>query len=385
MKFNNGVRKKHIRRSAIKKRLILVAALFFTMFVGIGYAYVKRTLNINNNTKISSLSWDIHFENLNVTDGSIEPLTESTISQDKMSITSVLDFKNDGEFYEYTVDVVNNGTINAMIESVEGLTLTEEQAKYFDYSATYSDGLAIANNQFLKGKTKETIKVRIALKDGLTITDLPTNALDIKFTFKLNYVQANNSGVRVRIPLVVDRQNENEITVGDLVTLSSNNSEQFYVISSDQDTTKLLSKSCLTSDAIQGNEFELSYLSDTAYWEDKVGDELTYFGSYSGTPNYPYVFDNNSSVYNLVKRYKENLIDFSIGVTDVKLPSYEELQGLSSNILTIENKTYITGSVFDNYNYYIVNGAGMITTTLVSDKNTYAVRPVVIIPTTELR
>lgn len=385
MKFNNGVRKKHIRKSAIKKRLILVAALFFTMFVGIGYAYVKRTLNINNNTKISSLSWDIHFENLNVTDGSIEPLTESTISQDKMSITSVLDFKNDGEFYEYTVDVVNNGTINAMIESVEGLTLTEEQAKYFDYSATYSDGLAIANNQFLKGKTKETIKVRIALKDGLTITDLPTNALDIKFTFKLNYVQANNSGVRVRIPLVVDRQNENEITVGDLVTLSSNNSEQFYVISSDQDTTKLLPKKCLTSDSVQGDDSLLSYLSNTSYWKDEVGDELTYSGSYTGTPNYPYVFDSNSSVYNLVKRYKNSLIDFSINVNDVKLPSYEELQGLSSSILTDSVNSYITGSVYDDDNYYIVNSSGVLTTTLVSDENTYCVRPVVIIPTSELR
>ena len=385
MKFNNGIRKKHIRRSAIKNRLILVAALFFVMFVGIGYAYVKRTLNINNNTKISNLSWDIHFENLNVTEGSIEPSDGSGISQDKMSITSSLDFKNEGEFYEYTVDVVNNGTINAKIESVEGLTLTEEQAKYFDYTATYSDGVAVANNQFLKGKTKETIKVRIAMKDGLSITDLPTTALDIKFTFKLNYVQANDEIVRVRIPLVVERQTEGEITVGDVVTLSSNTSEQFYVISSDSETTKLLSKKYLTSDSVQGDDSSLSYLSDISYWKDKVGTELTYSGSYTGTPNYPYVFDKNSSVYNLVKRYKDKLADYSIVINDVKLPSYEELQGLSSDILTGSTNGYITGSVLDDDNYYIVNNSGVVTTTLVNDKNTYAVRPVVIIPTTELR
>lgn len=383
MKFNNGVRKKHIKRSAIKKRLTVLVAVFFVMFVGIGYAYVKRTLNINNNTKISNLSWNLHLDSLDVATGSVTPLSQTVISQDNMSITSNLEFKNDGEFYEYTVDVVNDGSINAMIESVEGLTLTNEQSKYFDYSATWADGTAILENQQLPGGTREKIKVRISLKDNLTINDLPSESVDVKFTLKLNYIQANNNAVRIRKVLNVTRQNEGQITQGDVVTFSYDQTQKYYVLSTDQDNTVLFAETPLATNGKLGTDFELVKLASSSYWKDKIGEDYT--GSYEGNP-YPYVYDQNTTVYNLLERYKNKLTNSGINVSSIRLISYEDLQGLSSEIVRgyNSNYTYLTGSASDDDYYWVMASDGTISQTLVTLDNTFAVRPVIVVPNTEL-
>lgn len=383
MKFNNGVRKKHIKRSAIKKRLTVLVAVFFVMFVGIGYAYVKRTLNINNNTKISNLSWNLHLDSLDVATGSVTPLSQTVVSQDNMSITSNLEFKNDGEFYEYTVDVVNDGSINAMIESVEGLTLSNEQSKYFDYSATWADGTAILENQQLPGGTREKIKVRISLKDNLTINDLPSESVDVKFTLKLNYIQANNNAVRIRKVLNVTRQNEGQITQGDVVTFSYDQTQKYYVLSTDQDNTVLFAETPLATNGKLGTDFELVKLASSSYWKDKIGEDYT--GSYEGNP-YPYVYDQNTTVYNLLERYKNKLTNSGINVSSIRLISYEDLQGLSSEIVRgyNSNYTYLTGSASDDDYYWVMASDGTISQTLVTLDNTFAVRPVIVVPNTEL-
>lgn len=46
-----------------------------------------------------------------------------------------------GEFYEFTVDVVNEGSIDAMIDSVvKTPELTSAQAKYIKYEISYENG-----------------------------------------------------------------------------------------------------------------------------------------------------------------------------------------------------------------------------------------------------
>ncbi len=43
--------------------------------LGIGYALLQTTLTINGTSKIRGNTWDIHFENIDVTDGSVELYT----------------------------------------------------------------------------------------------------------------------------------------------------------------------------------------------------------------------------------------------------------------------------------------------------------------------
>ena len=56
------------------QRRQMMKLLLFILLVSIsmGYALLRTNLTINGTSKIKGNNWDIHFENLNVTDGSVE-------------------------------------------------------------------------------------------------------------------------------------------------------------------------------------------------------------------------------------------------------------------------------------------------------------------------
>lgn len=56
----------------------------------------------------------MHFENITVQDGSIE----ATIAEDKTTINYEMELLEPGDFYIFTVDMVNSGSIDAMIDEV---------------------------------------------------------------------------------------------------------------------------------------------------------------------------------------------------------------------------------------------------------------------------
>ena len=68
---------------------------------------------------------------MKINKGSVTATTEPTITEsNKISnFTFVLDKR--GDFYEFTIDIINNGTLDAMIDSIEKTpALTSEQEKY---------------------------------------------------------------------------------------------------------------------------------------------------------------------------------------------------------------------------------------------------------------
>ena len=66
----------------------------------------------------------MHFENLAVTSGSVETTTPATIAADTTTINFEVKLEEPGDFYEFEVDMVNGGTIDAMISDykIEGIT-----------------------------------------------------------------------------------------------------------------------------------------------------------------------------------------------------------------------------------------------------------------------
>ena len=409
MKFNNSDRRKRIRKNAIRKSIVFVSILFFAMFMGIGYAYVRRTLNINNNTKISSLSWNLHFENFNVTSGSITPLSETLVSDNNMKITTNLEFKNPGEFYEYTVDVVNDGTIDAMIESVDGLEISSEQAQYFNYSVGYSDGTAIAQNQKLKGKTRESIKVRISLKESFSIENLPTESVDLKFNLKFNYIQANAHAINVR-PLVQikDGKTKDTLAVGDEICINGDTTECFNFIRYDGDNIVMLSKWNLNvGDNSKGTETflqdsdvrgyvssEIRYgnvaFSATNYWSTLglTYPADVYDNTYKTAPDFSangYTTEGYSVAY-YVEKYKKILEDYGVVVKNARLLTYSEATDSS---IGCDNSScscptgFITNTLFwlgsadnDNVVWYVRSG-GYFSFASYSLESDYGVRPVI--------
>ena len=54
--------------------------------MSIGYAILNKTINITGNSEVKQNTWNIYFDNLKVTPGSIEAENASTIDNSKLSI-----------------------------------------------------------------------------------------------------------------------------------------------------------------------------------------------------------------------------------------------------------------------------------------------------------
>ena len=137
------------------KRLLLVLLL---VVVTIGYATLQTSLTINGTSKINNSTWDIHFETVTPTPGSVTIDSEDntqyaaridTNDNTKVGFSVVLN--EPGDFYEFTVKAVNGGSIDAMVDTVtKSLKINDVVQNtipdWLTYTATYSDGVEIAKN-----------------------------------------------------------------------------------------------------------------------------------------------------------------------------------------------------------------------------------------------
>ena len=92
---------------------ILLVSIFTLTIV---YAALSSTLNISGNAEISAASWNIYLDNVKVKSGSVSANTSEISGSLSVSFNVKLD--EPGDFYQFTVDVVNDGSIDAMIDSV---------------------------------------------------------------------------------------------------------------------------------------------------------------------------------------------------------------------------------------------------------------------------
>ena len=186
-----------------KRRDYLGILLLLVVGLSVGYALLQTTLTINGTSKIKGNTWDIHFANLQVTDGSVAIGTgdsAAAIQSSTTDITYTVTLNEPGDFYEFTVDAVNAGTIDGMIESVTSKlndTVITTLPVYLDYSVSYSDGVAISPNQYLKAGESETYKVRIEFKKDISSSDLPTSVQTLTLDFGVAYIQADNTATEV--------------------------------------------------------------------------------------------------------------------------------------------------------------------------------------------
>ncbi len=222
-----------------KKERMLSLLFILVLGLGIGYAVLSSNLSIDGTSLFKKATFDIHFEDVNITTGSVTPNSGPTIGSNLTSVTYNITLTNPGDFFEFTVDAVNGGTIDAMISSVTSKmngTVITTLPNYMEYSVTYSDGIAIANNDLLAAGDEETYKVRVAYKDDINPNDLPGDDTTSTFQFSVNYVQADENGISVMHPIsfstddwptiiaAVQRGNTNAYHVGDTKEVALGNS-----------------------------------------------------------------------------------------------------------------------------------------------------------------
>ena len=148
--------------------IILISVLSLTVV----YAALSTVLNITGSSEITASNWDIHLANPSVSSGSVNN-NLPTINGNNLSFNATLSLP--GDYYEFTVDVVNSGSIDAMIDSViKTPELTIEQTKYIKYEVSYANGESISTKQTIKKRMSTPIKVRVEYRNDLTASNLPS-------------------------------------------------------------------------------------------------------------------------------------------------------------------------------------------------------------------
>ena len=187
-----------LRKNTNHKFIVIAVILLLT--ISIGYAALSTTLTINGTANIASSSWLVYFTNVEIKAGSVTATAVPTTSgTSTTTLTWEVSMDTPGQFYEYTVDVKNDGSIDAMIGSLSNTSLTTNQEKYLNYTVTYSDGVEIEQYDRLNAGETEKLKVRVEFKTDLNPEDLPGEGATINLTYTSNYVQADeNAKVRNR-------------------------------------------------------------------------------------------------------------------------------------------------------------------------------------------
>ena len=182
-----------------KKGNIILLALMLLM-VTVAYATLKTDLTINGTTKVKNPTWNIIWQNPRVTEGSIIN-TLPTVSNLSTTATYSVELDKPGDYYEFTIEAKNTGTIDAMVDTISNKTYEldgttpKEIPIYVTYRLTYSDGTAIQKNHKLAAGAAEVYKVRVEFTKDITAAQLPQNIDDFQFKFEVNYVQADNNAI----------------------------------------------------------------------------------------------------------------------------------------------------------------------------------------------
>lgn len=193
-----------MKKSKSKDRVKIL--LIILLAISLGYALLATTLKINGNSIITKQRWNVYWDNAVLTDGS-KPMTAPTISQDendmlKTKVSWTASFDEPGDYYEFTIDAVNAGSIDAKIAKFE-TKVTGDKTKlprYLTLTVKYADGTTPEVNDILAKKSNDTPtkkKYRIRMEyDGdyataEDINNMPAEGVTINVAYTITYSQGN--------------------------------------------------------------------------------------------------------------------------------------------------------------------------------------------------
>ena len=320
-------------RKVLTLGLCLILVCVFTLTIA--YAALNAVLTIQGSAQVTSADWDIHLANPKVTNGSVTTTVPTLTSGKSLTFSTTLNMP--GDFYEFTVDVVNAGSIDAMIENVvKTPELTADQAKYLKYEITYQNGESINTKQNIAAGATTPIKVRLEYRNDLSASDLPTTADTLSLSLTLVYVQSDGTGSDVKDNGVLKLATANGSldAIGTIVTIGD---QQFYTIGTEGDNVKLLAKynlqvgnvctsssSCTPIENPTGlqDSTMIGYPPDGSY--PRYGTTLFSSSSQMGTNYSDYT---GSIVEGYVNAYKIKLeTNFGVPVIEARLITKDELE-----------------------------------------------------------
>ena len=195
-------------------KILAISALVVAVIgLTVAFASMSQTLTIGGTATMDTESWDIHFANLAPTTvGAAAHEHASVTTEPTLASTSISGLEavvtRPGDYVEYTFDVVNNGTINATLETLTKNTtptcespthVTADETlvcgnltytlKYGSGNTGHTAGTAVAEDDTLNAG--ETVHLVLHLEYNSSATTLPTADVNISgLGISLFYEQA---------------------------------------------------------------------------------------------------------------------------------------------------------------------------------------------------
>ena len=181
-------------RKTRKQDLILFFIGLF-LFLGIGYAFLTTDLSINGTATMVSNTWNIYFDNLVVQNGSV-PIgtgdTAATITS-PTTISFAVTLTQPGDYYEFLVDIVNDGTLPGVISSIDVSPATALNSSIFGYSYTYTNNKAVKVGDIVDPSDSKTTKFRVFYNDDIEEDDLSATDVNQLLTVTITFEQSDHT------------------------------------------------------------------------------------------------------------------------------------------------------------------------------------------------
>ena len=183
-----------------KKQKKTMLLLLILLSISIGFALLSTTLKINGTASVKSNTWDIHWERVVPNPQSTVQAATPTITENGTKVTYEVELALPGDFYEFTVDAKNDGSVNGKIDEIrhtvkevtivggEEVETTATLPNYI-HATIYYNGTTIAPDEgdILEAGKKKRYRVRIEY-DSLSEV-LPESDKVYRITDEIDYVQ----------------------------------------------------------------------------------------------------------------------------------------------------------------------------------------------------
>ena len=362
----------------MKNRIKLILYLLVLIFITLTIVIFKKSYALYENNASGVVDntigrWIIKVSDQLITTGQTEDIVvDSFIYEQKSTIENGYIAPGSSAYFDLVFDAtlcdvavkyditINYNSINYADNISINVQELGQSSTIMTGPNTYSGVISLAS---IENEDLVTLRVTINWNDLAAYNDSDTELGVVQFNklivpITVNAVQYLGETLTPYDPTslsgngvfsFVNRQSANTVTAGDVINIT--NYGNFYVLSTNSSKTKLLpyynvnvgpDKISTLNDYGQDSNLtngrgQLIY-SNSDYWTSHIG--TTYTGSNNGGP-YPYVFDNNSNLYQYATGYATILTSLGFTGVDVKLLSFEEATSLFNS-----NNNLACGSTF---------------------------------------
>ena len=240
-----------------KISLALIVLSITVVFISIGYATYSTILNVTGTAKINKSIWSVHYlkDSISVLNGTdsgyplVAPSVTPSLNNDETGISFETELSVN-EATSFTVDVINDGTFKARVNSINlkiyskgendanyvqlaNISSNKWSNDYLDFYAVWTDGNKnLLDTIDIEPSTTKNMKFVVRYKQPETPNLLPNEDKYFRFDLDVEYTQTSNLTQNNQ---VAPKITETVASAADFVNAIGNNTDKQVVVRLDND------------------------------------------------------------------------------------------------------------------------------------------------------